>query len=210
MAAPGSVSVGWTSGLPATGGGLIVEEKRLGEILVEEGKASPQDVQRALDMQARVGGRVGRLLVAMGIVAEEVLVAALSRQLRIPKVSLRGRTAGPGLVALIPAEVARRRTILPVALSRAGDHPILYVATADPTDKAAIEEAAQVSGLEVIPLLAPYDELCAALERSYGGSEPAVPAPPPSPEERFEAVVRVLLRKGIVTAEELQEELRRR
>jgi type IV pilus assembly protein PilB len=198
-----------------------VEDKRLGEILIEDGSASPEDVRRALDLQKQVGGRVGRLLVAMGIVAEEVLVEALSRQLRIPKVSLRGRTAGPGLIALVPLELARKHTILPVALSRSGDTEVLYVATADPTDKAGIEEVSAVCGREVVPVLAPYDELIAAMERSYRSAAEAhargPEAAPREPTGRSQAdrdplasaVVRLLLRKGIITEDELLEELRR-
>lgn len=193
-----------------------MEEKRLGEILIEGGSASEEDVRRALDLQAQVGGRVGRLLVAMGIVGEDVLVEALSRQLRIPKVSLRGRTVGPGLAALVPSDLARRRLLLPVALSRSGDHEVLYVATADPTDRAGILEVRQVCGRDVIPLLAPYDELQAAIERSYprpAGPEShatsAEPGPPEAPAG-LAALVRLLIRKGIVTEAELNEELRRK
>jgi hypothetical protein len=204
-----------------------LEEKRLGEILVEGGKASAEDVRRALDLQAQVGGRVGRLLVAMGIVAEEVLVEALSRQFRIPKVSLRGRTAGPGLIALVPEELARRRILLPVALSRSGENEVLYVATSDPTDRAGVEELAQVSGREVIPVLAPYDELLAAIDRSYRGAEAALsgegsgalalgePASRGLVQEsslaaRVEALIWLLLRKGVIRPEELEEALRRK
>jgi hypothetical protein len=193
----------------------VADDKKIGEILIEGGKASEEDVQRALDLQAQVGGRVGRLLVAMGIVAEEVLVEALSKQLRIPKVSLRGRTAGPGLTALLPAELARRRMLLPVALSRVGDKEVLYVATADPTDRAGIEEAARVSAREVIPLLAPFDELSAALDRSYP------PAAAPSDlasttlggagrDVLLTALARLLLRKGILSQAELEDELRKK
>lgn len=204
-----------------------MEEKRLGEILVEGGKASAEDVRRALDLQAQVGGRVGRLMVAMGIVAEEVLVEALSRQFRIPKVSLRGRTAGPGLIALVPEELARRRILLPVALSRTGESEVLYVATSDPTDRAGIEELAQVSGREVIPVLAPYDELLAAIDRSYRGTEAAPPGESTSATAaggavsgatyqeatlaaRVEALTWLLIRKGVIRPEELEEALRRK
>ena len=194
---------------------IVGDEKKIGEILVEGGQASADDVKRALDLQAHVGGRVGRLLVAMGIVAEEVLVEALSKQLRVPKVSLRGRTAGPGLTALLPPEVARRRMLLPVALSRVGDKEVLYVATADPTEKAGIAEAAQLSGREVIPLLAPYDELSAALDRSYPLPPQATGADTPARGAKVDVallagIARLLLKKGIITQAELDEELRRR
>jgi len=192
----------------------VAEDKKLGEILIEGGKASEEDVRRALDLQKQVGGRVGRLLVAMGIVPEEVLVEALSKQLRIPKVSLRGRTAGPGLTALLPADLARRRMLLPVALSRVGDKEVLYVATADPTDRTGIIEAAEVSGREVIPLLAPFDELSAALERSYPQNGIAVDLTAGGilnsarDVPLLAALTRLLLRKGIITQAELEEELR--
>lgn len=58
----------------------------LGEILQAEGLVRAEDVQRALDMQRRIGGRIGALLMRVGAISEDTLLDALARQLDLPVV----------------------------------------------------------------------------------------------------------------------------
>jgi hypothetical protein len=53
---------------------------RLGELLVGQGLASPEEVETALKRQKREGGRLGTHLVAMGILTVEQLLTALRGQ----------------------------------------------------------------------------------------------------------------------------------
>ncbi len=57
---------------------------RLGEMLLAEGIITAQDLQRALDFQARLGGRLGAILIRMGALSEDSLLSTLSRQLDMP------------------------------------------------------------------------------------------------------------------------------
>ena len=54
--------------------------KRLGELLIEQGKLSERDVERALLAQAEMGDRFGQVLVKLGLVSEQDVAQALSRQ----------------------------------------------------------------------------------------------------------------------------------
>ncbi|MBS0381164.1 MAG: type II/IV secretion system protein [Proteobacteria bacterium] len=56
----------------------------LGEMLVSEGTVRTADVERALEMQKQLGGRLGSLLLRVGAVSEDSLLEALSRQLGLP------------------------------------------------------------------------------------------------------------------------------
>lgn len=56
----------------------------LGDILIERGAARPADVERALELQARMGGRLGSLLVRTGALSEDQLLEALGWQLGLP------------------------------------------------------------------------------------------------------------------------------
>lgn len=79
----------------------------------------------------------------------------------------------PELLRLIPAELAYRHCLLPVAI----DGETLVVAMADPLDLDAIDDVRVVTGLSVEPLAAEPDELRRAVESYYmrtimsGGSE---------------------------------------
>ena len=56
----------------------------LGEMLLAEGAVREDEVERALDLQRRIGGRIGSLLMRVGAVSEDTLLDALSRQLELP------------------------------------------------------------------------------------------------------------------------------
>ena len=59
---------------------------RLGEMLLAEQKLSRNDLERALEVQRSMGGRLGRLLISLGLVSEGDVYAALSRQAGLPLV----------------------------------------------------------------------------------------------------------------------------
>ena len=58
--------------------------KKLGELLVEQGKISERDVERTLLAQAEMGDLFGQVLVKLGLVSEQDVAVALSEQLDIP------------------------------------------------------------------------------------------------------------------------------
>ncbi len=58
--------------------------KKIGELLVEQGKLSERDVERTLLAQNEMGGMFGQVLVKLGLVSELDIAQALSQQLDIP------------------------------------------------------------------------------------------------------------------------------
>lgn len=54
-----------------------------GEILIDSYNIAPVDVDKALKFQDKYGGMIGSILMNMGIISEETLVSALSKQLKI-------------------------------------------------------------------------------------------------------------------------------
>ena len=63
-----------------------VAAPRLGEMLLAEQKLSRNDLERALEVQRSMGGRLGRLLISLGLVSEVDVYAALARQEGLPLV----------------------------------------------------------------------------------------------------------------------------
>ena len=59
---------------------------KLGEMLLADQKLSRNDLERALEVQRSMGGRLGRLLISLGLVSEVDVYAALSRQAGLPLV----------------------------------------------------------------------------------------------------------------------------
>ena len=57
--------------------------KKIGEILIEAGKVSERDIDRALLAQREMGERIGQVLIKLGLVSELDMIQALSQQLDI-------------------------------------------------------------------------------------------------------------------------------
>jgi len=66
-------------------------QKKLGEILVEKGLISLQQLEEALEQQARTKEFLGVILIKKGLIKEKELQAALSEQFDIPVVSLKDK-----------------------------------------------------------------------------------------------------------------------
>src|ERR1039458_7197209 len=56
----------------------------IGELLVARGLVAPAEVERALAYQRQSGGRLGAVLVRMGVLSEDALLPVLAQQLGMP------------------------------------------------------------------------------------------------------------------------------
>ena len=63
--------------------------KKIGELLVEQGKLSERDVERTLLAQAEMGGVFGQVLVKLGLVSEQDVAAALASSCHSPATGTR-------------------------------------------------------------------------------------------------------------------------
>jgi len=104
------------------------EGRRIGEILVERGLVTEDQIERALKVQSETGIRMAEVMVEEGWLAEWDLLDALSEQLSLPLIKLRAGLYDPHTVRLLDPQVAKRLSVLP--LFRVRD--VLFLATADP------------------------------------------------------------------------------
>src|SRR3954471_5298029 len=86
---------------------------RIGEVLVEEGILTEQQLQRALAEQKATGRMLGEMLVEQGIIEPQVLVQALARRLGFPGCHLRHGLVDPTTLKLIGEEEATRLKAMP-------------------------------------------------------------------------------------------------
>ena len=123
----------------------VVKEGSLGSVLFKSRIITEIDIERALAEQNESGCKFGEALVKLGIVTQEDIDWALSNQLNIPYVRLKRDLIDPGAVSLIPGELARRFSLVP--LIRTGEE--LSIAIADPLDGVAIEAVEKATGCSV-------------------------------------------------------------
>jgi general secretion pathway protein E len=108
----------------------------LGEMLVREKLMTQEDLESALTIQRRQGGRLAEILRTQGMVKAEDLAAVLSILLNVPFIDFQRHKVQPTAVKLIPADIARKHTLIP--LDVIGNS--LLVVMADPQDIQTIDD----------------------------------------------------------------------
>ena len=139
---------------------------RLGDLLVKAGKINKDQLQQALAKQQQEGGRLGSNLVKMGLVSEPELVEFLSKHFRVSAINLSAVEIDESIVKLIPADVARKYTIMPV--SKAGAK--VTIAMLDPTNVFAMDDIKFMTGYNVEPVIASETAIKSAIEKYYGST----------------------------------------
>ncbi|WP_078430218.1 GspE/PulE family protein [Alkalihalobacterium alkalinitrilicum] len=142
----------------------IQKRRRLGDLLVEAGVITEDQLMEALHEQKATKNRLGDQLVQMNFVDEQQIIEVLEFQLGIPHINLYKQKIDPKIIGIINEELARRYQLLPV--KRTGDR--LMIAMADPLDYFAIDDIRLSTGFEIEPAIAKKDELRLAINRYYG------------------------------------------
>ncbi|WEK53399.1 MAG: ATPase, T2SS/T4P/T4SS family [Candidatus Cohnella colombiensis] len=143
---------------------MSIVKKRLGDLLVDSGIISDEQLQEALVEQRKTKQKLGDHLISQGYITEQQLIEVLEFQLGIPHVSLFKYQIEPSIVHIIPESLARRHQAIP--LQKDGNR--LLVAMADPLDYFAIEELRMTTGFRIEPAISSREELQRAIAKHYG------------------------------------------
>ncbi len=135
----------------------------LGQILLDEAMVTPEQLERAVHVQQRSGGHLGNILVEQGAINHQQLARALSVQWGLPLVDLGMWQIDPTVVQVVPQHIARRHTVL--AIEKTDTQ--LKLAIADPLNVVALDDVRLVTGLKIEPVLAPKEEIEAAIGQYY-------------------------------------------
>jgi type IV pilus assembly protein PilB len=165
---------------------------KLGEILVRENLISAQNLREALDYQREHGGRLGFNLVKLGLISDDMITAVLSRQYGIPSVNLDLFNIDPGVLRLIPQEVAQKHSVLP--LSRVG--ATLTLAMVDPTNVFALDDVKFMTGLNVEPVVVAEGAVQQAIAKYYGTSREIELASTASEEAEYQRAIKTSSSNG--------------
>ncbi len=139
---------------------------KLGELLVRTGKINQAQLNEALALQKDQGGRLGTNLVKLGHMTDKQLVESLSQHFKVPSVDLHGMEIDDAVIKIIPADIARKYTIFPVAKAGA----TVTVAMIDPTNVFAMDDVKFMTGYKVEPVVASETAIRGAIDRYYGST----------------------------------------
>ncbi|MBA2878536.1 GspE/PulE family protein [Anoxybacillus ayderensis] len=138
------------------------ERKRLGDLLIEAGLITKEQLEETLKEKAP-GQKLGDALLQRGYITEQQLIEVLEFQLGIPHVSLYRYPIDPKLTNLVPKEFAKRNMLIP--LKQEGDR--LFVAMADPMDFFAIDDLRLSTGFHIEVAIASKDDILRAINKYY-------------------------------------------
>lgn len=137
---------------------------RLGELLVNRGLITEEQLEKALGTQRKSGERLGKTLINLGFISEENILQALERQLGIERVNLAEYPVDRDAALLIPAALAERHQVLPIR--KEGRRLILAVS--DPTNFFAVDDVRMVTGLDIETVITAEGDLQRAIANTYG------------------------------------------
>ncbi|MCA1712622.1 MAG: Flp pilus assembly complex ATPase component TadA [Actinobacteria bacterium] len=139
--------------------------KQLGDILLEGGHVTQEQLAGAVEEQRRLGRSLGRVLVDMGMLSESQLVAALATQIGLKFVDLTDYPVDGSAVSRVPDMVCRRHNALPIGY----EDGRLVVAMADPANVFAVDDIRSMTRMEVKPVVATKADVIAAINRYHRG-----------------------------------------
>jgi len=140
---------------------------RIGELLVQAGKLSARDLERAISAQQEMGGMLGRVLVRLGLVSDADVAGVLSVQLSIPLVPADGfPDLMPEVQGLLP-EFLQANVVYPLRL----EDGQLHMAMAVPQDAFVVKALRLATGYSIHPHLALESDIEKALAEPVEESE---------------------------------------
>jgi type IV pilus assembly protein PilB len=146
---------------------VAASSERIGDLLLQEGLISKEQLEKALQEQRQNGTRVGYNLVKLGFIQELDLIKLLARQYKMQAVDLSKFEVDPKIVKLVPGDLALKNLVLP--LKREGR--TLTVAMADPTNFAVIDDLKFITRYDIFPVIAGEFTLRNALEKIYESAD---------------------------------------
>ncbi|WP_026690519.1 GspE/PulE family protein [Alteribacter aurantiacus] len=141
---------------------MRTKHRRLGDILVEAGLVTKEQVEHVVSTKKR-SQKLGDALLEQRLVTEKELIEVLEFQLGIPHVALNRHPVDGQLINLVPKEMAKRHMVLP--FQKEGDK--LKVAMADPMDFVAIDDLRMHTGFTIEPSIASKKDIQQSIYKYY-------------------------------------------
>jgi hypothetical protein len=168
-----------------------MSRKRIGELLLDRGAITRQQLEAGLAAQQRTRQRLGVTLIQMGTISEVQLAQVLAQSLGLSTVDLSAVQVDWSAVHLLRARFCESHELFPFAIDKGGPKKKVMVALSDPLDQPALEEIEFTTGLQVAPYVSTHSQIRAAVLRYYHKVAPekvaaagplvARQAPPPPP-----------------------------
>ncbi|MEQ1850708.1 MAG: ATPase, T2SS/T4P/T4SS family [Chthoniobacteraceae bacterium] len=123
--------------------------ERIADVLIEDGLLLPTQLEEAVQIQKKQGGRLLKILTDSNFVTEQDMVISMGRCLDTPPINLSKMRIPEEVMSLVPKEMARAYKLAPIC--KLGGK--LFVAMADPLNVLALDDIRQRTKLEIVPMI---------------------------------------------------------
>ena len=141
--------------------------KQLGQILLEQGLLSEEQLAVALEEHRNTPKSLGRVLIDMGYIRERDLVRALAEQVGLEFVDLTDHRIDPVVASLLPEALCRRYRAIPIG----EEDGKLLVAMSDPANVYALDDIRTMTGYDVQPVVATANDVEQTIAKFSGMGE---------------------------------------
>lgn len=136
---------------------------KLGRMLIAAKIITEEQLEKAFAVQQKEGGRLGSVFVKLGYIQEPTLLEFLSKQQGVKSIDLNKTEIDSSVIKLIPTEVIRKYSIIPVR--RVG--AVLTIAMLDPSNIFAIDDIKFMTGYDVDVVIASESAINSAMAKYY-------------------------------------------
>jgi type IV pilus assembly protein PilB len=124
--------------------------ERIADVLIEDGLLLPNQLEEAVELQKKDGGRLLKILTDKQFVTDQDMAFSMGRCLNTAPINLSKVRVPEEIINLVPREMAKTHKLAPVARLNGK----LFVAMADPTNVLAIDDLKRRVQLEIVPMIA--------------------------------------------------------
>ena len=146
---------------------VVATQKRIGQVLLEMGKITEEQLQEALDLKQQKGGALGAVLVDLGHCEPPDVSAALAIQAGMRTVDLDEIEIPPEVVEQMDGLTARSYSVVPIEF----DAGTLTVAMADATNFRALDELHMLLDHDIRAAVADPAAVARSLDKYYEQAE---------------------------------------
>jgi len=143
---------------------MIRKNVRLGDLLLQIGKITEEQLTEAIELQRTSKKRIGEILVDMGYLKGKEMNEVLEYQLGIPHIDLERHYIEPEIPHMLDESFARENILIPVKI----EDDELTVAMDDPFNIIAINDMQKMTSLKVKPVISTRQDILNAIGKHYG------------------------------------------